>query len=36
MTGGPQSYIQNLRTIHTSLKEELIKQLPLKDREKNW
>jgi hypothetical protein len=28
--------LQNLRTSHTSLKEELTKQLPLEDRKKNW
>jgi hypothetical protein len=27
---------QNLKTSHTSLREELTKQLPLKDWKKNW
>jgi hypothetical protein len=28
--------LQNLRTSHTSLREELTKQLLLKDKKKNW
>jgi hypothetical protein len=34
MAGEPQSDLQNLRTSHTSLREELTKQLPLKDEKK--
>jgi hypothetical protein len=33
---GHRANLWNLRTRHTSLKEELTKQLPLKDRKKNW
>jgi hypothetical protein len=31
---GLRADLQNLKTSHTSLREELTKQLPLKDREK--
>jgi hypothetical protein len=34
MAGGLQVVLPNLRTRHTSLREELTKQLPLKDRRK--
>jgi hypothetical protein len=33
---GHRADLQNLRTSHTSLREELNKQLLLKDRNKNW
>jgi hypothetical protein len=35
MSGEPQSCLQNLKTCHTSLREELTKQLLLRDGEKN-
>jgi hypothetical protein len=33
---GHRADLRNLRTSHTSLREELTKQLPLKDRKNNW
>jgi hypothetical protein len=33
---GHRAYLQNLRTSHTSQREELTKQMLLKDRKENW